>query len=184
MTGRTTQTMIQSAEATFREYLGDHGLKYTPPRRMVFEAVMANPEHFEAEQLLLDLRQAGHRVARATIYRTLPLLVSCGVLKAVRLGEKLVHYEQVYGAAPHDHMVCQKCGRIIEFDSRDIVKLRVILANQFKFHDIGHRFQITGLCRKCVEAQPADRRPFLASERSASARPQNKGTSSKGRRRS
>lgn len=168
MSKESAKSTMESAEATFRVYLKNRGLKFTPPRRAIFEAVMANTEHFEAEQLLLDLRQRGHRVARATIYRTLPLLINCGVLKAVRLGDKMIHYEQAFGTGPHDHMICQQCGRIIEFDSHDIVRLRTILAQRFQFHDRGHRFQITGLCKKCVEAYPPEKRPFVVSGRSSS----------------
>jgi Fur family transcriptional regulator, ferric uptake regulator len=165
---RAIQSVKELAEAAFREYLRDRGLKYTPPRRAILEAVMANTEHFEAEQLLLDLRQRGDRVARATIYRTLPILVNCGVLKAVRLGEKMVHYEQAFGADPHDHMICQRCGRIIEFDGRDVLRLRTVLAERYHFHDIAHRFQIMGTCKKCIESLPIASRPFVASSRKPS----------------
>lgn len=64
-----------------------------------------------------DLREQGHRVAKATIYRTLPLLMNCGIVKQVQLGNKQAYYEHTYGQDPHDHMVCRRCSRIVEFDS-------------------------------------------------------------------
>lgn len=159
-----------TAESIFREYLKDRGLRYTPERRMLLREVLGNDEHFEAEQLLLNLRQQGKRVAKATVYRTLPLLINCGIIKKVQFGDNLARYEHAFGQGPHDHMVCQRCHRIIEFDSADVLRLRRILSAKHGFHPLMHRFQITGLCAECVEACPASERPA--------------GALSKGRRRS
>ncbi len=152
---------IQTAENIFREYLRDRGLKYTPERQTLLREVLGTDEHFEAEQLLIALRQTGRRVAKATIYRTLPLLVQCGIIKQVQFGDKMTHYEHTFGQDPHDHMVCRRCRRIIEFDSADVERLRTILATRNRFHAIAHRFQITGLCWECVQACPAAQRPFI-----------------------
>jgi Fur family ferric uptake transcriptional regulator len=153
---------IQTAETVFREYLRDRGLKYTDERRELLRAVMHNDEHFEAEQLLLQLRQAGSRVAKATIYRTLPLLVSCGIVKAVQFSNDRVHYEHTYGQDPHDHMVCRRCGRIIEFDSSDVDRLRTAIAARHAFYAVSHRLQIMGLCQQCVQNCPVVARPVGA----------------------
>ncbi len=147
--------VIQTAEHVFREYLRDRSLKYTTERRLVLQAVMRNDEHFEAEQLLLDMRQAQARVGKATVYRTLKLLVDCGIVKEVHFSNKQVHYEHTYGQDAHDHMVCRKCGRIIEFGSRDVTRLRTLLAARHRFHALLHRFQIIGLCEGCVATCPA-----------------------------
>ncbi len=155
---------IQTAENIFREFLRDRGLKYTPERKKLLRAVLSTEEHFEAEQLLISIRQQGTRVAKATIYRTLPLLVQCGIIKQVQFGDNLARYEHTFGEDPHDHMVCQRCRRIIEFDSGDVVRLRTVLAARHKFHSTGHRFQITGLCWDCVQACPVGQRPFVPDE--------------------
>lgn len=160
---------IQTAESLFRAYLHDRGLKYTPERRMLLQEVLSDNEHFEAEQLLISMRQAGKRVAKATIYRTLPLLVNCGILKQVQFGDKLARYEHTFGQAPHDHMVCRKCRRIVEFDSSEVVKLRAELAGRYGFEALSHRFQITGLCSECAQGRRDEREssPAEISERPA-----------------
>ena len=140
---------MPAAEAVFRAYLHDRGLKYTPERRTLLEAILGTHEHFEAEQLLIAMRQAGKRVAKATIYRTLPLLIECGIVKQLQLGEKMARYEHVLGHAPHDHIICRKCGRIVEFDSSRVLDLRDEIARRHGFEPSGHRFQITGLCEEC-----------------------------------
>jgi Fur family transcriptional regulator, ferric uptake regulator len=164
--------MIQTAENVFREFLRDRGLKYTPERERIVRAVMRNDEHFEAEQLLRDVGQStpletgpGERpgtrrvsratpVGKATVYRTLKLLVECGIVKEVHFSNKQVHYEHTYGQDPHDHMVCRRCRRIIEFDAADVVRLRTVLAAGRHFHALSHRFQIMGLCEACVRSCP------------------------------
>lgn len=151
MARTVTEDTIRTAEHVFREYLRDRSLKYTEERCRVLDAVMHNDEHFEAEQLLLDMRQDRTRVGKATVYRTLKLLVDCGIVKEVHFSNKQVHYEHTYGQDPHDHMVCRRCGRIIEFDASDVTRLRTVLAASQNFHALSHRFQIIGLCEPCVQ---------------------------------
>jgi len=154
MARAVSNNVIETAEHVFREYLRDRGLKYTVERRDILRAVMQNDEHFEAEQLLLDMRQTGPRVGKATIYRSLKLLVACGIVKEVHFSNKQVHYEHTYGQDPHDHMVCRRCGRIIEFDAAEVTRLRTLIAASHKFHSLSHRFAIMGLCEACVKACP------------------------------
>lgn len=161
MARAASDDIIATAENVFREYLRDRGLKYTEERRDILRAVMRKDEHFEAEQLLLDMRQQAARVGKATIYRTLKLLVACGIVKEVHFSNKQVHYEHTYGQDPHDHMICRRCRRIIEFDAGDVVRLRTLLAAQHHFHALSHRFAIMGLCEACVRACPVGVRANL-----------------------
>ena len=144
---------VENAERVFRKYLLERGLKYTGERRLLVQAVMRNDGHFEAEQLLLDMRQASERVGKATVYRTLKLLVDCGIVREVQFTNKQVHYEHTHGEAPHDHMICRHCGRIIEFDAADVLRLREEIAREHGFHSQSHHFQIQGFCAACVEAE-------------------------------
>lgn len=146
--------IVRTAENLFREFLRDRGLKYTDEREDILGAVMGTDEHFEAEQLLFLMRQQNLRVGKATVYRTLKLLVECGIVKEVHFSNKQVHYEHTYGQDPHDHMVCRRCGRIIEFDAKDVARLRTLIAAEHRFHALAHRFQIMGLCETCTKSCP------------------------------
>ncbi|HNQ23766.1 MAG TPA: transcriptional repressor [Phycisphaerae bacterium] len=148
---------VPEAQAAFRCYLHDRGIRYTRPRRLILEFVLQLDDHFEAEHLVEALRRQGLPVSKATVYRTLPLLVSCGILRQVRFDAKQAHYERAFGAGPHDHMVCRRCGRIIEFAANDVLKLRRRIARAHHFHVISHRFQISGLCWECSITCPAAR---------------------------
>lgn len=150
--------------AAFREYLRSHGIKYTSARRKILDAVLDLHEHFEAEQVLYLLKERGWKVGKATVYRTLPLLVDCGILKQVRFDVKQAHYEHAFGEGPHDHMVCRRCGRIIEFASDEVVELRRRIGQRHHFHVISHRIQLSGLCWECSIACPVATVP-LASEK-------------------
>ncbi len=147
---------IAVAEEAFVRYLRSQQIKYTKPRRAILRAALGLPVHFDAEQLLALLHQAGDRVAKATIYRTLPLLVDSGILKQVRLSDNQAHYEHILEDAPHDHLVCRRCGRIIEFESRRVEQLRDQIARENDFRAVSHRFGISGYCASCASIQTAD----------------------------
>ncbi len=143
----------------FRVYLRDRGIKYTTPRQKVLDAVLDLHHHFDAEQVLYALKERDLKVGKATVYRTLPLLVDCGVLKEVRFDVKQTHYEHAFGEGPHDHMVCRRCGRIVEFASDEVVELRSRIGRRHNFHVISHRFQLTGLCWDCAIVCPVATMP-------------------------
>lgn len=143
----------KQAEASFQDYLRRHHVKLTSPRAEILQAVLNMGQHFEAEQLLFKLRQRGLRVGKATIYRTLPLLVDSGILKQVHFSDQQAHYEFALGELPHDHMVCRQCGRIIEFSSTRVQVLRDELAGEHEFIPLSHRFQISGKCSSCTAAE-------------------------------
>jgi Fur family ferric uptake transcriptional regulator len=144
----------EQLDEAFERYLRSRRIKMTAARRAILEAVLELTEHFEAEEVLHSLRERGQRVGKATVYRTLPLLVDCGILKQVRFDVKQAHYEHAFGEDPHDHMVCRRCGRIVEFGSEEVIELRRRIAQRFKFHVISHRFQLSGLCWECANTCP------------------------------
>ncbi|UCE58377.1 MAG: transcriptional repressor [Phycisphaerales bacterium] len=160
MTSLNRPHTTDEVHEAFRKYLRDHGIKWTKARQRTLEAVLQLKEHFEAEQVLHQLRQGGRNVGKATVYRTLPLLVDCGILKQVRFDVKQAHYEHSYGEGPHDHMVCRRCGRIIEFASEEVVELSSRIAQRHHFHVVGHRMQLSGLCWECSIVCPVAMAPL------------------------
>lgn len=156
-----TLEQVQRAQRAFQAFLRTKGLKLTRSRREILLGVMTISNHFQAEGLLLAMRQTGKAVAKATIYRTLPLLEEAGIIKQVRFGHEQMHYELCFGQPPHDHLVCRQCGTILEFESGEVLRLRNSIARRHGFQPEGHRFQIVGLCVRCVgrfgggEGQPS-----------------------------
>ncbi len=145
---------LEELRGAFRTYLRDRGIKHTSARRKILDVVLELEHHFEAEQVLYLLRERNLSVSKATVYRTLPLLVDCGILKQVRFDVKQAHYEHAFGEEPHDHMVCRRCGRIIEFAAEEVVRLGMQIGRRHHFHVIAHRFQLSGLCWECSTQCP------------------------------
>ena len=132
--------------AVFRRFLKSQDLKYTKERADVLDAIIARDGPFEAEELLLDLRGRGLDVSKATVYRTIRLLLDAGIIITQSLFDaKQSHYELLYGQAPRDVLVCMKTGRRIEFRSRELAELRDRICRELGWAPVGHRFQIFGI---------------------------------------
>src|SRR5688572_17686822 len=101
--------------AIFRRYLHGQKLKFTPERAMMLDAVLRKEGLFEPETLVEDLKKLGHRVSRATVYRTLAHLQDAGILKQVFFDNRQSYYEVIAGRATNDYLICVSTGRVIEF---------------------------------------------------------------------
>ena len=134
----------------FEEFLQTRGKRITRQRRMIVEHVIGHHEHFDAEQLLTDLRKTpeGSQASRPTIYRTLTEMVDAGLLKKMVLGGRSV-YEHDYGYPQHDHLHCTSCQSLIEFSSDELVRIRDAVAAQHQFRAQSHRLIISGMCAQC-----------------------------------
>ena len=128
--------------AVFRRFLKSKDLKYTIERADVLDSIIARDGVFEAEELLLEMRRRGHRVSKATTYRTIKLLQDAGIIVQALFDSKQAHYQLIYGEEPRDHMVCMKTGRLVGFQSVALTKLRNQICTELGWTPVGHRFQI------------------------------------------
>jgi Fur family ferric uptake transcriptional regulator len=133
----------------FFNYLKQQGLKWTSERERVFQEASAMEGHFEAEELAYHLRKKGSRISKATVYRTLPLLVKSGFIKEVIHGEKHLHYEHVHDEDRHDHLICLKCGKIIEFKEPALRKIEEKVCEENQFQPQKILIEIFGYCKNC-----------------------------------
>ena len=134
---------------TFARYLDTKNLKLTRERKAVLEEIFLHLGHLEAEELGHALRRKKIRASRATIYRTLELLVDSGMVRKVDLGHGHSHYEHVLGHTHHEHMVCLKCGKVVEFSDKGIERSLVRLCRKAGFELCSHYFQVFGYCKDC-----------------------------------
>ena len=141
--------------AVFRRYLHGEKLKFTPERAMILDAVLRQKGLFEAERLVADLKALGHRVSRATAYRTLAHLQDAGILKQVFFDNKQSYYEVIAGRQTYDYLICVSSGRVIEFSSDKLRKLRDEICRQHGFEPLSHQFHIFGLSRE-VRSETAE----------------------------
>jgi Fur family ferric uptake transcriptional regulator len=140
---------MAKAIKVFAQYLNSKNLKVTKERKAVLEEIFHSQGHLEAEDLASNLRKKKKRASRATIYRTLELLVDSGIVRKVDLGHGHSHYELVLDHPHHEHMVCLKCGKVIEFSDKTIEGALNKLCKKEGFEHTSHRFQVFGYCKDC-----------------------------------
>jgi Fur family ferric uptake transcriptional regulator len=134
---------------SFEQYLHKHDLKFTPQRIAIFNAVFATHRHFNADEMVDILKERGQDISRASVYRTLDLLVKSGLVHAMELGETKKTYEHVAGHKHHDHLICLECGRAIEFDDGFIEMLQERVCDRLNFEAHQHSLRIFGKCERC-----------------------------------
>jgi Fur family ferric uptake transcriptional regulator len=139
-------------QRAFESFLATRDLKLTHQRRRIFARVFATHEHFSAERLVGWLRaEEGSQVSRATVYRTLGLLVEGGFLETLDAGKGELLYEHVLGHRHHDHLVCLDCGRIEEFRDERIEDLQREAALRKGFQLLYHNLRLFGTCAACTK---------------------------------
>lgn len=145
--------MNQSAiQRQFERFLKTRALKLTHQRRRIFERVFATHEHFSAETLYGWMRaETGSAVSRATVYRTLSLLVEGEFLETLDAGKGELLYEHVLGHRHHDHLVCIDCGKIEEFSDERIETAQREAALRKGFTLQYHNLRLFGNCAACTK---------------------------------
>ena len=142
--------MIQAAEKIFTEFLEGKDLKLTSQRRTILRQAVDADGHFSAEKLLELSKKADDTISKATVYRTLALLKESKILEEQDFGDGRKVYERGQGRKHHDHLICVKCGRIIEFENEPIEKLQDSEAKKHHFRIVYHSLKIFGFCKSCA----------------------------------
>ena len=135
----------------FRAYIKAQGLRKTPERETIIEEIFSIHDHFDVDELFLRLRNKRKRVSKASLYRTIPLLIESGLIKEVYFEDGHLHYEHIYGHKDHSHLRCNRCGRIIEFDDDEIGTLQKRIGKKYDFAVTAHRFELIGYCPQCAQ---------------------------------
>jgi len=137
------------AKERFLEFLARKNLRITAQREIIIDTAFSTAEHFTAEQLLEWSRRKDKSVSRATVYRTLPLLTESGLVREMDFGKDYKFYDPNYAEHPHhNHIICQDCDKIVEFDSKKIEQLENEISQRLGFALKAHRLQITATCEE------------------------------------
>ncbi len=137
----------------FGRYLREQGLPVTQQREAVAEVVFSSDEHLSVDEIEQELREAGERIGKATIYRTLDLLVKSKLVEEHDFGEGFKRYEHRLSRQPvHEHLVCLECGHVTEFESPEVQKVEARVSARHGFRPTRHRLEIYGLCQSCQDA--------------------------------
>lgn len=137
----------------FRRYLREQGLPVTQQREAIAEVMFASSEHLSVEDLEGLLRERGERIGKATIYRTLEMLVKSGLVEEHDFGEGFKRYEHLFGQKPvREHLICTECGKVTEIHSSELIRVQEEEARRHGFQPARYRLQIYGLCAECQAA--------------------------------
>lgn len=123
------------------------GYKLTTPRQAVIEVLETIDGHPSHDQILTEGKKIYPKLSRATVYRTMELLVSLQLVRPLYLNDATQRF--VSGTGGHHHLVCSTCGDIFEFDHCTVDQLQQELAQKFSFEIRSHLLEFQGLCKDC-----------------------------------
>jgi Fur family ferric uptake transcriptional regulator len=130
------------------------GYKLTSPRLTVLEVLEANGGHLTSTELLTLVEAKDASIGRASVFRTLDLLAKLGILATTVYGGANIRYALMTDGH-HHHMICTRCGNVVEFEDCRLGFLMVMLHQEFGFSPEGHLLEVYGVCRTCaVTVQP------------------------------
>jgi Fur family ferric uptake transcriptional regulator len=138
---------------TFRQWIKEQGLKATAQREDIAQVFFAAERHISVEELYSDVRQINPRVGYATVYRTLKLLKECGLAAERHFADGQARFEKLEEERHHDHIICERCGRIVEFNHPQMEQLQAKVAQRFGFIATTHKMEIYGICQECREGR-------------------------------
>lgn len=139
---------IPEARDKFRKFLTQQGLRVTNQRLAIFDAALAQTEHFTAEQLLDYARAIDDSVSRATVYRTLPIMVESALLREVDIGsgEKFYHPNQEGGTNQVAQVVCLDCDKIFEISAPFMGWYGNTVSSKLGLTPVSQRLQVSARC--------------------------------------
>ena len=136
----------------FRRYLREQGLPVTQQREAIADIVFTADRHLSVDDIEAQLRERGERIGKATVYRTLEMLVKSGLVQEHDFGEGFKRYEHLFGQKHvREHLICTECGSVSEIHSSELIRMQEEEARRHGFAPARYRLQIYGICAACQE---------------------------------
>ncbi len=154
MSSNEPDVSSEKAITSFHERLKERGLKSTAQRDDIARVFFQLGRHISAEELYAEVKKVNPHVGYATIYRTLKLLKECELVYERHFDDAQARYE-IVTKRHHDHFICERCGKIIEFENERIEHLQEIVAQELGVSLTRHKMELYGLCPNCRERRPA-----------------------------
>lgn len=129
------------------DYMSERGLRTTEQRRLIVSTFFDTAEHLTIDELLEKVRSRDPRVGYATVYRTMKMLAEGGIANELHFGDGVTRYELADEDAHHDHLICEECGHITEFEEPLIEELQERIAARYHFVVTHHKHELYGRCR-------------------------------------
>ena len=131
------------------EFIRRKGLRRTVQREQIVAEVFSRDEHFTADELFDRVRKVQGETSRATVYRTLGLLVEADLLRQIDLGDSQVTYDPNFlGKPSHNHLVCKDCGRVVEFEDENVDIQMDCVTRRLGFRALRRSVKIEASCEQ------------------------------------
>jgi Fur family ferric uptake transcriptional regulator len=153
------ESRIHAALERFEQFLQARALRLTDARAAIVEAALARTGHYPIEDLIADLKARGIRGSKATVYRTLPLLAGAGILQPAIVAGDTKSYETTFGSDHHDHLICSRCGKVVEFGFEAFEILQREVAGRYGFRLDTHHHELVGTCPECLAREGGNPEP-------------------------
>jgi len=131
-----------------QEHLLQHGLRNTHQRDVILAEFLRETRHVTTEELWERVKKVDPSIGYATVYRALRLFMECGIASKHEFGGGSARFE-TESEHHHDHMICTKCGKIIEFENEEIERLQEVVCSENRFKMTSHKMEIYGVCAAC-----------------------------------
>ena len=130
-----------------KDILKNEGLRYTKQRQLVWDEIRSSSEHRDAEEIYIQINKAskskhGEKVSRATVYRTIDVLVKNNLVRKMELGDGRALYEHKIEEEHHDHIICVETGKIIEFYNEELEKIQEDIVKEHGYELVRHVHQL------------------------------------------
>ena len=146
---KITREALLEAGKIFHQHLRKVGLKHTTQRDVILSTFIGTRDHVTTEQLHRMVQAMDRTIGYTTVYRTLKLLVECGLASEVAFHDGVARYEHQFNRRSHHHMVCTECGSSVEFFSPEVDKIEQEIGRKHHYETTRHTFQIYGVCDEC-----------------------------------
>ena len=150
---------LPERQAMLDKYMAERGLKSTRQRALIVDTFFQAGGHVSVEDVWSRVRKLDARVSVATVYRTMKLLAESGLAHARNFGDGQTRYEAAVGRHHHDHLICTRCGTIVEFENDRIEALQDKVARKHGFRVTSHKMELYGLCESCQRSLAAGDSP-------------------------
>jgi len=140
---------MKSAKTIFSQYLRKNGMLYSKQREQILDIFLKTEKHPTINDLCYLVKKKDPKIGLATVYRTMRVICDAGLAREVDFGDGIGRFEHEYRHQHHHHLVCLKCGKIIEITSGKIEEIQRQLAKKHGFTIARNTMKIFGVCKAC-----------------------------------